>query len=84
MLAALDRYLKEHDYKYSIIRNKEIHQSKLVLEGKVKCLCQQEKGKRPNAVNALKNEEEEMLWSKQSQVNCSPRVQVFPKLCGGS
>ena len=35
MLAALDRYLKEHDYKYSIIRDREFHQSKLVLEGKV-------------------------------------------------
>ena len=38
MLAALDRYLKEHDYKYSIIRDREFHQSKLALEGKVKCL----------------------------------------------
>ncbi|CAH3031547.1 unnamed protein product, partial [Pocillopora meandrina] len=27
MLAALDRYLKEHDYKYSIIRDREFHQS---------------------------------------------------------
>ena len=34
MLAAPDRYLKEHDYKYSIIRDREFHQSKLVLEGK--------------------------------------------------
>ena len=56
MLAALDRYLKEHDYKYSIIRDREFHQSKLVLEGKVgkvNCLRQQGKGKRPNAANTL-------------------------------
>ena len=35
MLAALNRYLKEHGHKYSIIRDQEFHQSKLVLEGKV-------------------------------------------------
>lgn len=74
MLAALDRYLKEHDYKYSIIRDREFHQSKLVLEGKVKCLRQQGKGKRPNAANALTAEEEKMLWSEQSLGDCSPRV----------
>ena len=66
MLAALNRYLKEHGYKYSIIRNREFHQLKLVLEGKVGCLRQQGKGKRPNAANALTTEEEEMLWSEQS------------------
>ena len=32
MLEALDRYLKEHDYKFSIIRDREFHQSKLVLQ----------------------------------------------------
>ena len=74
MLAALDRYLKEHDYKCSIIRGREFHKSKLGLEGKVKCLRQQGKGKRPNAANALTTEEEEMLWSKQSLGNCSPGV----------
>ena len=50
-------------------------QSKLVLEGKLKCLRQQGKGKRPKAVNALTTEEEEMLWSKQSLANCT--VQEF-------
>nr|XP_058964826.1 uncharacterized protein KIAA1958-like [Pocillopora verrucosa] len=74
MLAALDRYLKEHEYKYSIIRDREFHQSKLVLEGKVKCLRQQGKGKRPNAANTLTAEEEKMLWSEQSLGDCSPRV----------
>ena len=74
MLAALDRYLKDYEYKYSIIRDREFHQTKLVLEGKVKCLRQQGKSKRPNAASALTTEEEEMLWSKQSLGNCSPRV----------
>ena len=45
MLAALDRHLKEHDYKYSIIQDQEFSQSKLVLEGKIKHLHQQAKGK---------------------------------------
>ena len=65
MLAALDRHLKEHDYKYSIIRDREFYQSKLVLEGKVKHLRQQGKGKRPNAVNALTAEEEKVLWTEK-------------------
>ena len=41
MLAALDRHLKEHYYKYSIIRDREFYQSKLELEEKVKHLRQQ-------------------------------------------
>ena len=46
MLAALDQHLKEHDYKYLIKGHREFYQSKLVLEGKVKHLRQQGKGKR--------------------------------------
>ena len=61
MLAALDRHLKESGYKYSIIRDREFKQSKMVLEGKVKSLRQQGKGKRPNAASTLTREEEEML-----------------------
>ena len=41
MLAALDRHLKEHDYKYSVTRDSVFYQSKLMLEGKVKHLRQQ-------------------------------------------
>ena len=67
-------FLKENGYKYSIIRDREFYQSKLVLKGKVKCLRQQGKGKRPNAANALTAEEEEMLWSEQSLGDSSPRV----------
>ena len=36
MQAALDRNLKENDYKFAIIRDRELYQSKLVFEGKVK------------------------------------------------
>ena len=61
MLAALDRHLKEHYYKYSIIRDRGFYSSKLVVEGKVKHLRQQRKGKTPNAASALTNEDEEIL-----------------------
>ena len=71
MLAALDRYLKENGYKYSIIRDREFHQSKVVLEGKVKCLRQQGKGKRRERTAA---KEEKILWSDQSLGDSSPRV----------
>ena len=55
MLAALDRYLKEHGYKYSIKRDREFHQSKLVLEGKVRCLRQQGKGKKTQRRERIDN-----------------------------
>ena len=42
MLPALNRHLKrEHDNKYSIIRDRKFYQSKLALEGKVNHLRQQ-------------------------------------------
>ena len=36
MIAALDRHLNEKGYKFSIIRNREFHSSKQVLEGKAR------------------------------------------------
>ena len=45
-----------------------------MLEGKVKHLPQQDKGKRPNTVNALTAKEEEMLWTEKSLGNSSRRV----------
>ena len=47
MLAALDHYLKEHDYKYSIIQDREFHESKLVLEGKVSVSVNKGKARDP-------------------------------------
>ena len=74
MLAALDCHLKENDDKYSIIRDCEFYQSMLVLEGIVKHLRQQGKGKRPNAASTLTAEEEEILWTTKNLSNSSPRV----------
>ena len=61
MLAALDRHLKEHDYKYSTARDRELYQSMFVLEGKVKHLHQRGNWKRPNAASALTSEGEEEI-----------------------
>jgi len=48
MMAALDRYLNEQGYKFSIVRDREFHSSKQVLEGKDRQLRQSGMGKRPN------------------------------------
>ena len=74
MLATFDRHLKERDYMYSITRDREFYQSKLVLEGKVKHLHQQGKGTRPNAASALTSNEEEILWTARTLGDSSPGV----------
>ena len=72
MLTAFDRHLNKRDYKYSVVRDREFYQSKLVLEGKVKHLRQQGKEKRPNASSALTSEEEEVLWTTKTLGDSSP------------
>ena len=62
MIAALDRHLNEKGYKFSIIRDREFHSSKQVLEGKARQLRQAGMGKRPNKARSLTEEEEEVLW----------------------
>ena len=75
MLTALDRHLKEHDYKYSTARDRELYQSMLVLEGKVKHLHQRGNWKRPNAASALTSEEEEeILWTAKIPGDSNPGV----------
>ena len=70
----LDQHLKERDYKYSIMWDGEFYQSKVVLEGKVKHLRQQGKGKRPNAASALTSEEVERFWAAKTLDDSSPGV----------
>ena len=74
MLAALDRHLKEQNYGYSLSKDRQFHQSKLVLEGKAKLLRQEGKRKRPNAAKALSSTEEDMLWESEKLGDHSPRV----------
>lgn len=62
MQACLDRYLKEHDYPKSIIKDREFLSSQKVLEGKARKLRLAGKGKLPNRARSLTMEEEEVLW----------------------
>ena len=54
MVTAMERYLADKGYKYSIIHSREFQSSKHVLEGKARMLRQQGKGKRPNKARSLK------------------------------
>ena len=75
LLAALDRHLKEHDYKYSTARDRELYQFMFVLEGKVKHLHLRGNWKRPNAASALTSEEEEeILWTAKIPGDSNPGV----------
>ena len=58
MIAALDRHLKEKEYPLSIVKYREFHSSKQVLEGKAKLLRQAGRGKRPNKARNLTKKEE--------------------------
>ena len=76
MVTAIDRYLTEKEYKYSIIRDREFKSSKQVLEGKARLLRQQGKGKRPNKARSLTTTEENELWEKKKLGKGSPQAVV--------
>ncbi|KAK3730999.1 hypothetical protein QZH41_006644 [Actinostola sp. cb2023] len=63
MQAAIDRYLKQMNYKHSITRSREFANSQKTLQAKALSLRMQGKGKRPNKSCPLTGEEEEKLWS---------------------
>ena len=74
MMASLDRYLREKNYPYSIIKDRQFNQSKQVLEGKAKFLREEGKGKRPNASDALSITDEKQLWEIGKLGSENPRV----------
>jgi hypothetical protein len=76
MIAAIDRYLKEHGYKHSIIRDREFCTSNQVLEGKARRLREEGKGKRQNKARSLSEEEEEVLWEANKLGKNSPESLV--------
>lgn len=76
MVIAIDRYLAEKEYKYSIIRDREFKSSKQVLEGKARLLRQQGKGKRPKKARSLTTTEENELWEEKKLGKRSPQVLV--------
>ena len=62
MQAAIDRFLKERNYSWSITRAREFNNSQQVLNAKAISLRQEGKGKRPNKSKPLTSTEEEKLW----------------------
>ena len=76
MVTAMDRYLADKGYKYSIIRGREFQSSKQVLEGKARMLPQQGKGKRPNKARSFTSTEENELWEHKKLGTGSPQVLV--------
>ena len=80
MIAALYRYLIEKGYKFSIIRDREFHSSKQVLEGKARQLRQSGMGKRPNKARSLTGKKKRCCGR---QRNLVPKLQkrLF-LLCG--
>ena len=75
MIAALDRNLKEKQYSLSIVRDREFHSSKQVLEGKAKLLRQASRGKRPNKARSL-TKEEDVLWKESKFGSTTPEALV--------
>ena len=63
MLAALDRHLSGCGCSYSIIKDREFKESRLVLNGKAIQLRENGKGKKSKKADPLTAEEEEILWN---------------------
>lgn len=62
MQAALDRYLKDNNYAFSILTDRAFKGSRDVLEGKARILRQNGMGKKPNKASSLTKPEEEVFW----------------------
>ena len=76
MIAALDRHLDDKGYKFSIIRDREFHSSKQVLEGKARQLRRSGIRKRPNKARSLTEEEEEVLWEAEKFGSKTPEALI--------
>ena len=63
MLAALDRHLSGCGCSYSIMKDREFRESRLVLNGKAIQLRENGKGKKSRKADPLTAEEEEILWN---------------------
>ena len=63
MLAVLDRHLSGCGCSYSIMKDREFRESRLVLNGKAIQLRENGKGKKSRKADPLTVEEEEILWN---------------------
>ena len=70
MQASIERYLREKQYKHSILNSREFALSRAVLQGKACSLRMMGKGKRPNKACSLTQVEIECLWT-CGQLGCS-------------
>ena len=68
---------KNKNYKFSVIKDRELQSSKLVLERKANLLRYKGRGKRPNKTQSLRKTEKEILLEKKSFV---PKHQNHDKL----
>ena len=74
MQASLQRHLFDKKTGVNILSDDEFEASRRILEGKARELRQMGMGKRPNASEAITNEEEEMLWELGRLGRSSPDV----------
>ena len=72
MQAAIQCYLVKKQRYINILSDPEFSSSRSVLEGKAKILRQNGYARRPNASQALTNEEEELLWTEGKLGKDSP------------
>ena len=63
MQAALERYLSDKKYPYSLITGREFATSRAVLDAKAKQLRMNGYGKRQNRAQPYNSAEEELFWS---------------------
>ena len=62
MQSSIDRYLRESNYKYSVLNSRLFKGSRDVLEGKARLLREKGLGRKPNKTNSLTRQEEDILW----------------------
>ena len=74
MQASIDRFLRENNCNFSIVRDPMFTSSRAVLSGKATVLRESGKGTRPNSAKALTWEEEEELWQTNKLGDSSPEV----------
>ena len=77
MQCSIDRYLKDKNYPFSIVRSREFHNSRQILNAKAITLRQQGKGKRPNKAQPLAPEEETALWENGQLGDFNRKVLIY-------
>ena len=78
MEAAVDRYLREKQYPFSIMHDRDFQGCRDVLEGRARYLRQElGMGKCPNKAESLTVQDEEVLWSSGQLGSSNPRFLLY-------